>query len=107
MAIHAPETMLKASSPMWLRRALQKTAPEVLERRAVSRRRRVEAADPPSPPNPVEPPQKPAPPPRPETRPPGPGFLPEEPMAPKPTGPQTPDPAPVEPPTWAEGDAAA
>src|SRR5689334_6447616 len=101
MPVHAPETMMKASSARWLRRALQKTAPEVIERRAVSRRRHAARATdaPPKPPNPLEPP---APPPRPETRPPGPGVIPEEPMAPQPDAPRPPDPRPVEPPTWAE-----
>jgi hypothetical protein len=101
MLAYAPQTMWKVSSSLSLRRALQKTAPVAVER-MTCRRRRIQAAETPAPPNPVEPPSKPAPPPRPETRPPGHGFIPEEPMAPMPSGPRTPDPAPVEPPAWGE-----
>ena len=51
------------------------------------------------PPNPGTP-GKPTPPPRPEDVPPGPGRLPEEPLAPEPGPPQNP-PGPTEPPLWA------
>ena len=100
MLAYAPQTMWKASSLLSLRRALQKTAPAVGP--LPCRRRRIPAAEAPPPPNPVEPPAKPATPPRPEIRPPGHGVIPEEPMAPMPNGPRTPDPAPVEPPAWGQ-----
>lgn len=48
-------------------------------------------------------PQPPAPPPRqPEQIPPGPGRIPEEPIAPTPGPPQAPPPEPPAPPTWAD-----